>query len=110
MEMLTGAAVLALVGALRGERIPVDASATAWLALGYLWVFGSLVGFTAYNWLLRNARPAVATSYAYVNPGLAVVIGAAISNEPLGITTFVANALIVVAVILVLRRPSRNPS
>ena len=40
-------------------------------------VFGSLVAFTAYNWLLRNARPTVATSYAYVNPGLAVLLGAA---------------------------------
>ena len=48
-------------------------------ALGYLFVFGSLIGFTAYNWLLRNARPVVATSYAYVNPILAVLFGAALT-------------------------------
>jgi drug/metabolite transporter (DMT)-like permease len=105
MEMLTGAAVLALGGALLGERLPTHASATAWLAVGYLWLFGSLIGFTAYNWLLRNARPVVATSYAYVNPILAVLIGAGLSGEPLGATTLVANVLIVLAVFLVLRRP-----
>lgn len=105
MEMLTGGAVLAIVGSLRGERIPLDASADVWLALGYLWIFGSLVAFTAYNWLLRNARSTVATSYAYVNPIIAVLLGAAISAEPLGASTFVANAFIVVAVMLALHRP-----
>jgi drug/metabolite transporter (DMT)-like permease len=105
MEMLTGGIVLGLVGALDGERIPLDASPTAWLWFAYLTVFGSLVAFTAYNWLLRNARPTVATSYAYVNPVLAVLLGAVLTGEPLGITTVIANALIVVAVMLALRRP-----
>jgi drug/metabolite transporter (DMT)-like permease len=104
MEMLTGGAVLALVGFSLGERVPVDASANAWLAAAYLTVFGSLLAFTAYNWLLRNARPTVATSYAYVNPVLAVLLGAVLTGEPLGITTLVANGLIVVAVMLALRR------
>jgi drug/metabolite transporter (DMT)-like permease len=104
MEMLTGGAVLAIVGAVRGERMPLDASVNAWAALAYLTVFGSLVAFTAYNWLLRNARPTVATSYAYVNPVLAVLLGAVLTGEPLGITTVIANVLIVVAVMLALRR------
>jgi len=104
MEMLTGGVALALVAALRGERLPLHASTGSWIALAYLWVFGSLVAFTAYNWLLRNTRPVVATSYAYVNPIIAVVIGAALSGEPLGISTLVANALIVGAVMLALRR------
>jgi drug/metabolite transporter (DMT)-like permease len=105
MEMLTGGVVLAAAGGLlRGERLPADASTTAWLAVVYLCVFGSLVAFTAYNWLLRNARPVVATSYAYVNPILAVLIGAVISGEPLGATTLVANVLIVIAVFLALGR------
>jgi drug/metabolite transporter (DMT)-like permease len=104
MEMLTGGAVLAMVGAIRGERMPLDASVSAWAALAYLTVFGSLVAFTAYNWLLRNARPTVATSYAYVNPVLAVLLGAVLTGEPLGITTVLANVLIVVAVMLALRR------
>ena len=108
MEMLTGGAVLAIVGGLRGEQLSHDVSATAWLALGYLWLFGSLVAFTAFTWLLRNTRAATATSYAYVNPGVAVVLGTLISGEPLGATTLVANALIVAAVWLVLR-PGPRP-
>lgn len=108
MQMLTGGAALAIVALARGERMPLDASATSWLALAYLIVFGSLVAFTAYAWLLRNARPVIATSYAYVNPILAVLIGAALYGEPLGWTTVVANALIVGAVMLALTR--RQPS
>jgi drug/metabolite transporter (DMT)-like permease len=104
LQMITGGLALLTVALLRGERIPLDARPTAWLGLGYLIVFGSLVGFTAYAWLLRNARPVVATSYAYVNPILAVFIGAALYHEPLGWTTLVANVLIVGAVILALRR------
>jgi drug/metabolite transporter (DMT)-like permease len=105
MQMLTGGGALAIGAVLRSERLPAHASAGAWLALVYLIVFGSLVAFTAYNWLLRNARPVVATSYAYVNPILAVLIGAALSSEVLGITTLVANVLIVGAVGLALARP-----
>lgn len=105
MQMLVGGAILFAVAALRGERFPTDASASSWLAVGYLWLAGSLLGFTAYSWLLRNARPVVATSYAYVNPILAVLIGAVISGEPLGLTTAIANVLIVGAVWLALRRP-----
>jgi len=108
LEMLTGGLALFVVGALRGERLPLDASATSWLIVVYLCVFGSIIGFTAYNWLLRNARPVVATSYAYVNPIIAVILGALISGEALGWTTIVANVLIVGAVWLALSR--RNPA
>jgi drug/metabolite transporter (DMT)-like permease len=101
MQMIAGSAALAGVALARGERIPLDASATSWLALGYLCVFGSLIAFTAYNWLLRNARPVVATSYAYVNPPLAVLFGAVVSGEALGVTTVIANVLIIAAIALV---------
>jgi len=104
MQMLTGGALLLIASAAHGEPVPVHASTTSWLALGYLFVFGSLVGFTAYAWLLRHARPVVATSYAYVNPVLAVLIGAALYGESLGWTTVVANAMIVGAVMLALRK------
>ena len=107
-QMITGGAVLAVVGALRGERIPTDASTQSWLCLAYLIVFGSIVAFTAYNWLLRNARPIVATSYAYINPILAVLLGAAVSHEPLGLSTLVANVLIVGAVAFGLSKPKKN--
>jgi drug/metabolite transporter (DMT)-like permease len=100
VQMLGGAVVLAIVATLRGEHLPAHVPVTSWLALGYLVVFGSIVGFTAYSWLLRHARPVVATSYAYVNPVLAVLIGAALYGEPLGWTTLVANVLIVGAVML----------
>jgi drug/metabolite transporter (DMT)-like permease len=102
MQMLAGGGALAAVAMVRGERLPAHASTASWLALGYLLVFGSLVAFTAYNWLLHNARPVVATSYAYVNPILAVLIGAAASGEALGVTTLIANVLIVGAVALAL--------
>jgi drug/metabolite transporter (DMT)-like permease len=105
MQMLTGGAALAIGAIGRGERLPAHASATAWLALLYLLVFGSLIAFTAYNWLLRNTRSVVATSYAYVNPILAVLFGAAVSSEAIGVSTVVANVLIVGAVALALAKP-----
>ncbi len=104
LQMLVGGAMLALVAGVRGEHIPSGVSANAWLAVAYLAVLGSLVGFTAYSWLLRHARPAVATSYAYVNPVIAVVIGAALYGEPIGVSTLVANVLIGGAVMLALRK------
>src|SRR5262249_2186329 len=102
MQMLTGGATLFVAGLVDGERLPAHAGARSWLAGGYLLVFGSLIGFTAYNWLLRHARPVVPTSYAYVNPLVAGLLGAAISGEPLGVTTLVANVLIVGAIALAL--------
>lgn len=105
LQMLTGGAALVVCAMLRGERWPAHASSDAYLSLLYLFAFGSVIGFTAYGWLLRNARPVVATSYAYVNPVLAVLLGALLHGEPLGWTTVVANVLIVTAVILALRKP-----
>ncbi len=104
LQMITGGVVLAIVGLATGEALPTHASVHAWLAVGYLAVFGSIIGFTAYAWLLGHARPVVATSYAYVNPILAVLIGAALYGEPLGWTTVVANVLIVGAILLALKK------
>ncbi len=104
LQMITGGVALGVVALVRGESFTGEATTRAWLALGYLWLFGSLVAFTAYAWLLRNARGVVATSYAYVNPIIAVLIGAALYNEPVGWTTAVANVLIVGAVMLALTR------
>ena len=104
LQLICGGAGLAVAALVLGEHMPVHVGTRAWLALGYLCAFGSLVGFTAYAWLLRHARPAVATSYAYVNPVLAVLIGAALHGEPLGWTTALANALIVGGLLLLLAR------
>jgi len=105
VQMLTGGVMLGTLGLVTGERISTETSTGAWLGLGYLTVAGSLIGFTAYSWLLRNTRPVVATSYSYVNPVIAVLVGAALYGEPLGATTFIANGMIVGAVLLALRKP-----
>jgi drug/metabolite transporter (DMT)-like permease len=105
LQMLTGGVALLAGSIAHRESLPVDTTLSSWLAVAYLVVFGSLAGFTAYMWLLRNARPALATSYAFVNPIIAVLAGAVLHGEPLGWTTLVANAMIVGAVMLVLLRP-----
>jgi len=102
LEMTVGGLALAAVAFIRGEPLPLNAPTDAWLALLYLTIFGSLVAFTAFAWLLRNTRPAIATSYAYVNPAIAVVVGAVIGGERLGPATALAAALIVGAVALVI--------
>ena len=101
-QMIAGGAAMLGTSLVLGERFPGFASlplgaAAAWL---YLVVAGSLVGFTAYAWLLRHARPAVAMSYAYVNPIVAVLLGAALGGEHLGPSTVVAAALIASGVML----------
>jgi len=101
-QQLAGGLALAITGVARGEHWPVAPTTSSIVALGYLIVLGSLVGFTAYAWLLRNARPAVATSYAFVNPVLAVVLGVVLVSEPLTGATLIAAPLVVAAVVLVI--------
>lgn len=98
-QMLTGGGMLFLVAALRGERLPPEISTKAVASVVYLIVFGSLVGFSAYNFLLRNARPAVAMSYSYVNPAIAVLLGAALGSEQLHGNTLIATGLIIAATV-----------
>ena len=76
---------------------------TVW-TVAYLIVFGSLIAFSAYAWLLRNTRPAVATSYAFVNPALAVLLGVVLGAEQVGVATVIATPLIIAAVVLVVGR------
>ena len=93
-QMLTGGVVL-FVGALAwGERFPVGPSTSSTLALVYLAIMGSLVGFTAYLYLLNTVRPALATSYAYVNPPVAVIVGALFAGEAVHAFDVVAMAVI----------------
>ena len=100
-ELFAGGVLLLIIGPLRGERIVEAPSLSAWLALGYLIVFGSLVAFTAYVYLLDHVRPALATSYAFVNPVVAVVLGVTLGGEKLTGPAFIALPLIVVGVALV---------
>ena len=104
MQQLLGGALLLLVGVLIGELgaiHPEEFSTASLLALGYLMVFGSLVAFTSYLWLLRNARTTLVSTYAYVTPVVAVFLGWLILDEPVGLRTIVAAAVIVVAVALI---------
>jgi drug/metabolite transporter (DMT)-like permease len=104
MEMLGGGALLLVVGAFTREFSHLDvhavsrASATG---LVYLIVFGSLLGFTAYIWLLDKVTPARLGTYAYVNPVVAVLLGWAIAGEVLSIRTGIAAAIVICAVALI---------
>jgi drug/metabolite transporter (DMT)-like permease len=114
MEMACGGAWLLLAGTVMGEWGSVDPSAfttRSVLAFLYLVVFGSLVGFTAYIWLLGVSTPARVSTYAYVNPVVAVLLGWALLNEPLNARILGAAAIIVlaVAVITLGKRPQPAP-
>jgi len=111
-QLLGGAAGLLVVGLARGERLdPSRAGASALLAFGYLVVFGSLVAFTAYSWLLGTTPVSTVATYAYVNPIVAVLLGAVIAGEPLSLTTLVGGGVTVLAVAVVVseRAGSRQP-
>ncbi|MET8355954.1 EamA family transporter [Micromonospora sp. NPDC005171] len=112
-EMLAGALVLAVVAAGRGELAdfhPAAVSIRSWLAVGYLMVAGSLVAFTAYVWLLQNAPISLVSTYAYVNPAVAVALGALLVAEPITSQVVLGGAVIVagVAVVVTTERP-RGP-
>lgn len=100
-QMIAGGVIMGSVGLLRGERIAATPRASAVLAVLYLIVFGSIVAFSAYGYLLRTVRPALATSYAYVNPVVALAIGAVIGHEPFGATHAIACAWTLVGVAIV---------
>ncbi len=101
-HQLAGGLALTIVGLARGERYPTAPTTSSIVALVYLIILGSLVAFTAYAWLLRNARPAVATSYAFVNPVFAVLLGVMLASEPLTPATLISAPLVVAAVVLVI--------
>lgn len=110
MEMLAGGALLLIAGGIRGEWGGIDAAAFSMrslLAMGYLIVFGSLAGFTAYIWALHNTRVSLVSTYAFVNPVIAVILGALIVGESLTGRDVAAGAAIVAAVasIVAAKRP-----
>lgn len=99
-QMLCGGVAMLIVGGLLGERMQSMPSSGGWWAFGYLVVFGSLLGFSAYVWLLRNVRPALASSYAYVNPVIAVALGVWLAKERFSLVEFIAMAIIVFGVVV----------
>lgn len=109
-QMLCASGALLLLGVGLGERLPADPTLKSTLALVYLAVFGSIVAFSAYLYVLKNARPAVATSYAYVNPPVAVLFGIVLAGETVGPFDLAGMAVIVAGVVLItLKRPRRAP-
>jgi drug/metabolite transporter (DMT)-like permease len=104
MEMLAGGALLLVAGTLLGEWSQLDIGAISTpsiIALLYLIVFGALIAFTAYVWLLRVTAPAYVATYAYVNPVVAVILGWAVAGEEITVRTIAAAGIIVVAVVII---------
>ncbi|NID05095.1 drug/metabolite exporter YedA [Luteibacter jiangsuensis] len=97
-QMLCASVSLAIIALLHGERVPAHPEAGATMALAYLVVFGSIVAFSAYLYVLKTVRPALATSYAYVNPPVAVLFGVALAGEHVGGFDLAGMAIILVGV------------
>ncbi len=113
MQMLAGGLILVVVSAVAGEFSTVHpgrVSLESWLGLAYLVVAGSLVAFTTYMWLLRNAPTALVGTYAYVNPFVAVLLGTVILGEPLGWRTLVGGGIVIAAVAMIVRAPKPEPA
>jgi drug/metabolite transporter (DMT)-like permease len=111
MQMLAAGAILGVAGLARGERIHA-LSAPSLAAVGYLVVFGSLVAFTAYGWLLRRAPTPLLSTYAYVNPAVAVFLGWAFAGEHVGDREVAAGLVILssVALLALAREPREGPA
>jgi drug/metabolite transporter (DMT)-like permease len=113
MEMIAGGALLLVAGAALGEwkhfefaRVTMH-SAVAWV---YLSIVGSLIGFTAYVWLLKATTAARASTYAYVNPVVAVFLGWALAGEPITPRTMLAALAIIIAVVIIVTRSKEVPA
>lgn len=104
LQMLAGGTLLLILALVTGEFGKLSLKNASWTSLAafaYLTVFGSLIGFTAYSWLLRKVAPAHAATYAYVNPVVAVILGWLIASEPVTPRMLLAAAVIVGSVVLI---------
>ncbi|MFI6452313.1 EamA family transporter [Streptosporangium amethystogenes] len=109
VEMAAGGVGLALTATVVGEHVDLaDVSTRSWIALAYLIMVGSLVGFTAYVWLLNNAPISLVSTYAYVNPVVAVVLGALVLNEEVTGSMIAGGLVIVLGVALVVSTERRK--
>jgi drug/metabolite transporter (DMT)-like permease len=106
-QMLCGGVMLVALGLAMGERLPAAPTAHGTVALLYLAIFGSIAGFGAYLWLLNHVRPALASSYAYINPPIAVMLGAAFGGEHFALHDLGAMAVILIGVVAISRAKAR---
>ena len=110
-QMICGGGLMLIVGMLVGELPRFDWQRVTWLSIGawiYLVLIGAIVGFTAYIWLLRHCDPAKVATYAYVNPIVAVILGAVFAGEKLTLRTIIAATLIIGSVALVITSGQRK--
>ena len=110
-QMLVGGVLLMVPAGLLGEFRdfhPERVSRVAWISLGYLILAGSILGFTAYVWLIHHESPTKVGTYAYVNPVVAVVLGYVVGGEGLGVRTVVGTILVLVSVVLITVKGSKR--
>lgn len=108
-EMFLGGVMLVLVGLVSGEEVTLYHSARVWTAWVYLVVFGSVVAFSAYVWLVENVRISLVATYAYVNPVIAVLLGWLVLGETITWTTALGGLVVVASVAVVIRSERRTP-
>ncbi len=111
IQMLSGGILLAVGAAALGEFRnfhPSVVSREAWFSLAYLIVAGSIIGFTAYVWLIHHHSPTKVGTYAYVNPVVAIIVGYFLGGEPLGLRTILGSIFVIVSVVIITTTPARN--
>ena len=108
-QMICGGAMMLLAGGLSGESFTAMPTLKGTLAVAYLITFGSIIGFTAYVWLLHHVRPTLAGSYAYINPAIAVMLGAWLAAEHFTSHDLGAMAVILLGVVAITLGKARAP-
>lgn len=101
-QMLAGGVILIFASLLVGEQLPQQVSTQSWLAMGFLVLFGSLVAYSAYQWLINHVRPLIAISNTFVNPIVAFMMGISFANDVVTYNEYIALVVIFIGVILVL--------
>jgi drug/metabolite transporter (DMT)-like permease len=112
-QMLAGGVFLAVTAAMLGEFRdfhPSMVSRAAWLALLYLIVFGSIIAFTAYVWLIHHESPTKVGTYAYVNPVVAVVVGYFLGGETIGVRTILGTLFVLTSVVVITSAKKEHPA
>jgi drug/metabolite transporter (DMT)-like permease len=112
-QMLAGGIMLTITSAALGEFRhfhPSTVSSAAWFSLVYLIIAGSIIGFTAYVWLLHHESPTKVGTYAYVNPVVAVVLGYFLGGETLGLRTILGTMFVLVSVIVITTTRAKKPA
>jgi drug/metabolite transporter (DMT)-like permease len=110
-QMLAGGVFLAITAAAFGEFHsfhPASVSRAVWLSLAYLIIAGSIIGFTAYVWLIHHESPTKVGTYAYVNPLVAVLVGYFLGGEALGPRTIIGTLLVLISVVVITTTPAKK--